>query len=56
MEVSFINLQEIGNSLLKQIVELDLTTIVQLNITGGVEVNGYATEEEWISINTSDTS
>jgi len=29
-----------------QIVELYLATIVQLDITGGVEVNSYATEEE----------
>ncbi|MGP9666749.1 hypothetical protein [Psychrobacter sp. AOP31-A1-22] len=46
VEVSFIDFKEFDNGLLKQIVELDLATIAQLDITGGVEVNGYATEEE----------
>ena len=55
IEVSFIDFKDFDNSLLKQTVELELATIVQLNITGGVEINGYATEEE-ISVNTFYTS
>lgn len=46
VEVSFIDFKDFDNSLLKQTVELELATIVQLNITGGVEINSYATEEE----------
>lgn len=46
VEVSFIDFKEFDNGLFQQIVALDLATVAEPDITGGVEVNGYATEEE----------
>lgn len=46
VEVSFIDFKDFDNGLFQQIVELDLATVAEPDITGGVEVNGYATEEE----------
>lgn len=46
VEVSFVDFKDLDAGFLKQIVELNLATVAQLDITGGVEVNGYATEEE----------
>ncbi|MGO3120128.1 MAG: hypothetical protein ACTIJH_06385 [Moraxellaceae bacterium] len=45
VEVSSIDFKDFDNSLFKQIAALDLATIAQLDVTGGVEVNGYDTEE-----------